>query len=281
MAKIPETSLQTYADGDKVYALDYNRDREVIRVAINDADDKAINLQTQLNTLVVNGESSLESAQARVEADGTVNATLKDRLDKKELLFSTQIKALDKIALTTGQDIDAIIVNGNYYTPTLIVGDTVIGTLPVGITKLFNLEVRDIGNSYITQSLITYGAVPRKYTRIRHTNGGLLVWGVWVRDTEFTTGAGWAKFNEIIHQWGYYDFTTTNGSLDYILTFPTPFPTVCCNVSGSISAMGHQSWISGGAMNYALTDTTAVRFVHFGGIPNGPNYRLTWSAIGY
>jgi len=94
MAKIPETSLQTYADGDKVYALDYNRDREVIRVAINDADDKAINLQTQLNTLVVNGESSLESAQARIPVNPlTVYATLKERLDAEYTLLKNKADA--------------------------------------------------------------------------------------------------------------------------------------------------------------------------------------------
>lgn len=49
------------------------------------ADAAKVNLfQTQIDQLVIEGDSSVESAQARVEADGTTNTTLKARLDKKE-----------------------------------------------------------------------------------------------------------------------------------------------------------------------------------------------------
>jgi hypothetical protein len=50
-------------------------------------------LQNQINQIVKTGDSSVEAAQARVEADGTVNATLKARLDKKESLFSSELAA--------------------------------------------------------------------------------------------------------------------------------------------------------------------------------------------
>lgn len=52
--------------------------------------DKALsnseNTQTQLDTIVINGDSSVEAAQARVADDGTSFATLKERLDSSDAL---------------------------------------------------------------------------------------------------------------------------------------------------------------------------------------------------
>ncbi|PFI53847.1 hypothetical protein COI76_14360 [Bacillus cereus] len=45
------------------------------------ANQKSQNVQEQLNTIVVNGDSSVEAAQARVEKDGTVHTTLKGHTD--------------------------------------------------------------------------------------------------------------------------------------------------------------------------------------------------------
>jgi hypothetical protein len=50
-------------------------------------------IQTQLDQFAV-GNSTPEVAQSRVEADGTVNATLKARLDKKEAKFASDIQTL-------------------------------------------------------------------------------------------------------------------------------------------------------------------------------------------
>lgn len=80
----------------------------------NDALAKAKNVQTQLNTIVAEGDSSVEAKQARVDPDGVVFQVLKERLDAKELLFSTQIaKALSVVeadlTVTVG-------VNGDYPT---------------------------------------------------------------------------------------------------------------------------------------------------------------------
>jgi hypothetical protein len=58
---------------------------------LNQSIDLVNNFQTQINQIVVEGDSSVEAAQARVEEDGTVNATLKDRLDKKERELSEQL----------------------------------------------------------------------------------------------------------------------------------------------------------------------------------------------
>jgi lysophospholipase L1-like esterase len=42
------------------------------------------NTQTQLDTIVINGDSSVEAAQARVAADGSTFTTLKERLDNRD-----------------------------------------------------------------------------------------------------------------------------------------------------------------------------------------------------
>src|SRR5690606_35797 len=49
------------------------------------------NIQQQVNQLVVEGDSSVEAAQARVDAEGKSYPTLKARLDAKETQFSSQL----------------------------------------------------------------------------------------------------------------------------------------------------------------------------------------------
>src|SRR5690606_38913226 len=49
------------------------------------------NIQQQVNQLVVEGDSSVEAAQARVDAEGKSFPTLKARLDAKETEFSSQL----------------------------------------------------------------------------------------------------------------------------------------------------------------------------------------------
>src|SRR5690606_29337488 len=49
------------------------------------------NIQQQVNQLVVEGDSSVEAAQARVDAEGKSYPTLKARLDAKETEFSSQL----------------------------------------------------------------------------------------------------------------------------------------------------------------------------------------------
>jgi hypothetical protein len=83
---------------DRVFRNNLNDNFDDIGVDVDD-------LQTQINTLVVSGDSSVEAAQARVEADGTTNATLKARLDKKEAEFESQLaqraNQVDLTALNT------------------------------------------------------------------------------------------------------------------------------------------------------------------------------------
>lgn len=90
-----------------------NQGREKLNAAIKDADTaKSISekadtkaeqalansesTQTQLNTIVIDGDSSVEAAQARVTADGQAYSTLKDRLDTEHTSLSTQLDKTDE-----------------------------------------------------------------------------------------------------------------------------------------------------------------------------------------
>lgn len=54
------------------------------------------NTQQQLDTIVINGDSSVEAAQARVDSDNNTFATLKERLDTKEDSFTAQLATLEQ-----------------------------------------------------------------------------------------------------------------------------------------------------------------------------------------
>src|SRR5690554_851786 len=57
------------------------------------------NTQTQLDTIVIEGDSSVEAAQARVTADGKVYDTLRDRLNStdEQLAQKTEQKEIEKV----------------------------------------------------------------------------------------------------------------------------------------------------------------------------------------
>ena len=57
----------------------------------NTANDKSDSTQEQLNQIVIDGDSSVEAAQARVDADGESYDTLKDRLDTEHTSVTTQL----------------------------------------------------------------------------------------------------------------------------------------------------------------------------------------------
>lgn len=71
----------------------------------DDAVEQVNSIQSQVNQLVVEGDSSVEAAQARVDADGNTYATLKERLDTKEQSFVTQLA--EKASLKNLNDLEA------------------------------------------------------------------------------------------------------------------------------------------------------------------------------
>lgn len=59
------------------------------------AEDKSDGVQDQINQLVIDGDSSVEAAQARVSADGTSYSTLKERLDVEQT--ETAVKLAEEV----------------------------------------------------------------------------------------------------------------------------------------------------------------------------------------
>src|SRR5690606_33134686 len=75
---------------------DLNTGREKLNKAIQKVDY----FQKQIDEIVVEGDSSVEAAQARVDADGNTFTTLKERLDTKETQFASQLEhTSQKIAM--------------------------------------------------------------------------------------------------------------------------------------------------------------------------------------
>jgi len=69
------------AEGKSDYAVD------TAETALSNSEST----QIQLDTIVIEGDSSVEAAQARVDAEGNTYNTLKERLDEKESGFSSQL----------------------------------------------------------------------------------------------------------------------------------------------------------------------------------------------
>lgn len=74
------------------------QDAKDAKITAEDADDKAMqalakseSTQTQLDTIVIEGDSSVEAAQARVDASGNPYTTLKERLDSEHTQVTAQL----------------------------------------------------------------------------------------------------------------------------------------------------------------------------------------------
>ena len=60
------------------------------------ADTLSKSVQEQFNQVVIDGDSSVEAAQARVDASGHTNATLKERLDKEHNEVTSQLAQVNQ-----------------------------------------------------------------------------------------------------------------------------------------------------------------------------------------
>lgn len=58
---------------------------------LNNAIDLVNGFQTQLDTIVIEGDSSVEAAQARISSDGTSYSTLKERLDTQHSTITNEL----------------------------------------------------------------------------------------------------------------------------------------------------------------------------------------------
>nr|BDD47229.1 hypothetical protein 3 [Bacillaceae bacterium] len=68
-------------------------------------------IQAQIDQFVVDGVTDQETAQARVEADGTTNTTLKARLDKKEAEFGQGIQSLSSSLAQIAKKLPSVYVD--------------------------------------------------------------------------------------------------------------------------------------------------------------------------
>ncbi|WP_363549534.1 phage baseplate upper protein [Caldifermentibacillus hisashii] len=94
----------------------------------------ANSVQEQFNQVVIEGDSSVEAAQARVDADGNTYATLKERLDTKEQSFVTQLaeKANTTDILLKGRN---LVQNSDFESLPYIISRSSIYTFTAGITS--------------------------------------------------------------------------------------------------------------------------------------------------
>lgn len=107
-----------------------NEGREKINAAIQDAEDaktnamqakqiaqaakdKADSTQTQLDTIVIEGDSSVEAAQARVDEKGQTHATLKERIDNGFIKVNTQLDQNTNDIVLRGVNVKTLGAKGN------------------------------------------------------------------------------------------------------------------------------------------------------------------------
>ena len=185
---------------------------------LNQAIELVNNYQKQIDEIVVEGDSSVESAQARVEEDGTVNATLKNRLDKKEKEFASQLAEKETQIQQVNADITLVnsktsnplasaAASGEKVTMALLseeVQQAIIGTTPIEVARgldnnkgsLFPLKnvPRDnilntvdsrINNIFLSAKVT--GARPDKFYMIEWIGNGLVengttYWGMTISE---------------------------------------------------------------------------------------------------
>ena len=63
---------------------------------INEAMEEVNSFQDQIDTIVVEGDSSVEAAQARIDAEGNSYSTLKERLDSEHTEVTSQLAQIEQ-----------------------------------------------------------------------------------------------------------------------------------------------------------------------------------------
>src|SRR5690625_1253854 len=116
------------------------------------------NIQQQVNQLVVEGDSSVEAAQARVDAEGKSFPTLKARLDEKETQFSSQLAQIDenKAGILNESLLYTIGEGGDF------------NTLNEALTQLSRIKTSHINEGYDIELKFLSGYVVREQTFIRN-----------------------------------------------------------------------------------------------------------------
>lgn len=75
----------------------YNDSREALDKAVESL-NKSTSTQDQLDQIVIEGDSSVEAAQARVDANGNIHTTLKERIDND---YNEVTQERDQVGVTS------------------------------------------------------------------------------------------------------------------------------------------------------------------------------------
>lgn len=113
------------------------------------SEEKSANVQEQINQLVIEGDSSVEAAQARVSVDGTSHVTLKERLDvEHQDLTGKLAETVQSVSSSTEQlnDMRIQVDSVTSGTPKIIVQS--ISELPSTVTDEKLALVLDDGHKY-------------------------------------------------------------------------------------------------------------------------------------
>lgn len=84
-------------DTERLFLGSHNENIEMVNKKHMDdqIDEKTATLKQQLDTMVIDGDSSVEAAQARIKADGTTYTTLKERLDTTDAQLAEKAQQVD------------------------------------------------------------------------------------------------------------------------------------------------------------------------------------------
>ena len=135
------------------------------------AKQTAESIQEQFNQVVIDGDSSVEAAQARVNADGTITyATLKERLDTeyietKALIPEREVEKTIYVDVNNGNDVSGDGGIGNPYATITKAISTVNKTLFAGV------KIRVLPGDYTDENTIWVENFSKKYLTITAFDG--------------------------------------------------------------------------------------------------------------
>jgi hypothetical protein len=121
---------------------------------INQMIEEVNNFQEQINQIVVEGDSSVEAAQARVDEDGKIFSTLKERLDDTDERLSEKATKGQIISedLRTTQDSDRLgLINLKEEVIQAMTGNTSVGTIPENGSVTIEKLAPDLQGMYVLE----------------------------------------------------------------------------------------------------------------------------------
>lgn len=116
---------------------------------LNQMIDEVNDFQRQINEIVVEGDSSVEAAQARVSSTGTTYTTLKERLDKEHNevsahLAQTETELTNKLAQLDNIKIDGVVFDKNAFSVKFYANGVLVEAI----------NISEAGNANAVQSYI-------------------------------------------------------------------------------------------------------------------------------